>query len=319
MPWGPLVFVVVLIACVGAAVLRDRWRRRHSRADLPELIAPSALSGAGRTEPPATPQRDLPLLADITPKPNFVANVAPPPRPIIARAPETAERIGGRRAPSAKQLRGRGDTDTFVIEYADVDGVVTSREIGIKNVLGMGDHIYVEAFCHLRGDDRTFRADRILSMADGDTGVVVPDIDAVLKAFVSPQEKMRIALSSAPAAHKSVMARAQAGLTALVWIEQGAGGLDEPSFSLLCDYIDARRALRLRGSELAWDRELARFAIKEMAPTKALAAGALAQVSPAGGEAALIRRSADAMVALRGEACRKRWRELSRFLSPPKT
>ncbi len=48
------------------------------------------------------------------------------------------------------------------IRYMDKDGEVSERWITPKGVLGLADYLYLQAFCHTREADRTFRLDRIL-------------------------------------------------------------------------------------------------------------------------------------------------------------
>lgn len=49
----------------------------------------------------------------------------------------------------------------YTFDYADADGVFTSRTIKVTNV----NDRYIEGFCYLRGENRTFRRDRILTGA----------------------------------------------------------------------------------------------------------------------------------------------------------
>lgn len=48
------------------------------------------------------------------------------------------------------------------IQYADKDGEISERWVTPKDVLGLADYIYLQAYCHTRQADRTFRLDRIL-------------------------------------------------------------------------------------------------------------------------------------------------------------
>ena len=47
------------------------------------------------------------------------------------------------------------------IRYVDADGEETERWITPKQVTGLKDYIYLQAYCHLREDERSFRLDRI--------------------------------------------------------------------------------------------------------------------------------------------------------------
>jgi len=50
------------------------------------------------------------------------------------------------------------------IRYVDKKGNETQRRITPKQVLALNEYIYLEAHCHLRGEDRYFRLDRIAEM-----------------------------------------------------------------------------------------------------------------------------------------------------------
>jgi len=50
------------------------------------------------------------------------------------------------------------------IQYVDKDGETSERWITPKDVIGLSDYLYLQAFCHTRNADRTFRLDRILSV-----------------------------------------------------------------------------------------------------------------------------------------------------------
>lgn len=51
------------------------------------------------------------------------------------------------------------------ITYVDKDGERTQRWVTPLGVMGLSDYIYLTAFCHLRGGERTFRIDRIVELA----------------------------------------------------------------------------------------------------------------------------------------------------------
>ena len=51
------------------------------------------------------------------------------------------------------------------IKYADKDGGISERWISDVRVLGLSDYLYLQAFCHTRNAERTFRLDRILDVA----------------------------------------------------------------------------------------------------------------------------------------------------------
>lgn len=50
------------------------------------------------------------------------------------------------------------------IRYADKNGEQTERWITPKQVTGLADYIYLQAYCHLRQAERSFRLDRIVEV-----------------------------------------------------------------------------------------------------------------------------------------------------------
>jgi len=50
------------------------------------------------------------------------------------------------------------------IVYVDKDGERTTRSITPMQVIGLSDYIYLQAYCHLRNGERSFRLDRVVSM-----------------------------------------------------------------------------------------------------------------------------------------------------------
>lgn len=68
----------------------------------------------------------------------------------IPLPPELAEALSGR---ARLQLR-----------YVSAYQVETVREVEPLEVMPLGDYLYLRAYCHLRGGERTFRLDRIIAM-----------------------------------------------------------------------------------------------------------------------------------------------------------
>jgi DNA polymerase-3 subunit epsilon len=50
------------------------------------------------------------------------------------------------------------------IKYVDRDGETSERWITPRDVIGLSDYIYLQAFCHTREAERTFRLDRIIEI-----------------------------------------------------------------------------------------------------------------------------------------------------------
>ena len=59
------------------------------------------------------------------------------------------------------------------ITYRDNDGIITRREISDPEIVFRYDRTYIRAYCHLRDDERTFRANNIISMVRGDDGTAL--------------------------------------------------------------------------------------------------------------------------------------------------
>jgi DNA polymerase-3 subunit epsilon len=51
------------------------------------------------------------------------------------------------------------------IKYADKNGEISQRWISQVKVLGLSDYLYLQAYCHTRNAERTFRLDRILNVS----------------------------------------------------------------------------------------------------------------------------------------------------------
>jgi DNA polymerase-3 subunit epsilon len=50
------------------------------------------------------------------------------------------------------------------IRYVDGDGNETRRWITPRQVMGLADYVYLQAYCHLRDAERNFRLDRIVEV-----------------------------------------------------------------------------------------------------------------------------------------------------------
>ena len=64
----------------------------------------------------------------------------------------------------------------FMIEYCDIFGVVTSRIIQPHATRQGENCVYIEAFCELREDNRTFLNERITKALDIQTGITVRNL-----------------------------------------------------------------------------------------------------------------------------------------------
>lgn len=57
------------------------------------------------------------------------------------------------------------DNEVLSISYIDVGGIETERDVEPHHVVVGPNGSYLTAYCHLRGDDRVFRMDRITQAA----------------------------------------------------------------------------------------------------------------------------------------------------------
>lgn len=174
----------------------------------------------------------------------------------------------------------------FRMTYADVDGVITDRTIQVVDF----NHIYLQAYCELRGDYRTFAVDGILNFAPAAGGQDIPDpvvhLATVTFPPVVPGKDFR-----------SVMTRAKLGLTVLAWIALGDRRLSEREIELLLSYVDERATINTnRLIDPDWNRSLARERIAEMAPSYTEAIGALARIRAGSPEREIVRRTADRII-----------------------
>jgi predicted DNA-binding transcriptional regulator YafY len=69
---------------------------------------------------------------------------------------------------------------TVFIEYEDANGNFSDRTIDIHRVYRKGGKLYIDAYCYMQGDDRTFLVDRILSMRETRKGPKITDIETYL-------------------------------------------------------------------------------------------------------------------------------------------
>lgn len=95
------------------------------------------------------------------------------------------DRPDGRQFASWDEAYNRPITDNlrFRIEYEDMSGTVTFREITpiMIHLMSQDPTCYIEAHCHLQHDQRTFRSDRILSTQNLQTGRSIKDLGQYLR------------------------------------------------------------------------------------------------------------------------------------------
>lgn len=94
----------------------------------------------------------------------------------------------------------RIDNRTVHIEYADSAGVITTRRINAVSFFSDLDEScwYVDAFCFMRNERRTFRVDRIIRITDARLSPFT---------FLDGDQWMRLVLEKMPAADKNFDSR----------------------------------------------------------------------------------------------------------------
>ena len=93
---------------------------------------------------------------------------------------------------------------TYLIDYEDAGGEITSRTITINKIYRDNSATYIDADCHLRRETRTFRLDRIVGyITDTRTGELLdPDVLSPLKnKIIIPLEKTKSATHLAISYH----------------------------------------------------------------------------------------------------------------------
>lgn len=60
----------------------------------------------------------------------------------------------------------------FKLHYKGTKGEVSCREISLRNVFRKNEVIYFSAYCHLKKQVKTFRADRVIMLEDLDNDMI---------------------------------------------------------------------------------------------------------------------------------------------------
>ncbi len=199
-----------------------------------------------------------------------------------------------------------GEPDTFEIEYADADGVVTERVITVRNITTSSDlqKTYVRAFCHWRKSERTFRVDRILKIRQISNDDYIADIDEEFAKRIDP-------IDLPDPQHNAVMARARPSLKILIWISLSDRDISSDEIAVLLEFIEDRKSLAgQKYNDTPWDRTKATVYIDETRPTFNDAAGALMKMPPTGKEIKLVSEYATRIAKLDGELAEKRRQRL---------
>ena len=154
---------------------------------------------------------------------------------------------------------------THIIEYADAFGEVTIRAVRIRRVYEKdAGEVYVEAFCLLRQEGRTFRADRILALQERSSGKMIESPKAYFdkwpgKIFPKqrkPSPSQPTSEILLPASHAKIMDRARAGLRIMIWLAKADRNLSQPEEQVMLEWVQYR-AQGSTDAEQEWNREAA--------------------------------------------------------------
>lgn len=159
---------------------------------------------------------------------------------------------------SRQPPRGGGAAGEMKYEfgYTDAAGNATQRRVSVRSIDAIGEIVYVAAFCELRGEIRTFRADRMRGLVNAETGEIIDDP-------VSLFGSMDMTMAAAGADHRAAMSRARPGLLVLAWIAAADGDTSEAETEILIGWLRFRAGRQEDGINMI----SARFYIDGLRPT----------------------------------------------------
>lgn len=194
----------------------------------------------------------------------------------------------------------------FEMDYADTDGVVTSRVFDLLSVTLDRGALYVNAFCHLRGGERTFRADRIIALKRVEGAGIVPDPEVFLLEFLPESARP-------DPAHDGVIERVRNSLSALIWIASADREISIEEMDVLLEFISARNGLGgAKYSAVMWNREKAAAWIDAARPTFATSISAISRMSRTGREYQMVGAYASKLALIGGGSAENRRHQLFR-------
>lgn len=223
------------------------------------------------------------------PQPEYRFQSAPSTTPIAARPPKKT-----------------WDKERYEIEYADADGVVSTRTIDVLAVRAESNATYIQGWCHTRRAERTFRSDRILSARRTGDACSIGDAEQYFNALVPEVDRP-------DPDHDVVMSRVAPGLGILVWIAKVDREITVDEESILFDFIEERNGLA--GPKFAgtpWNKSKAAAWIDTAKPTFNTSSGTLGKISKTGREYAMLNAYAIRLADEGGEAAKRRMKQLFR-------
>jgi hypothetical protein len=129
---------------------------------------------------------------------------------------------------------------THHLTYQGANGEQTQRAITLTVPAhrDFGEEVYIKALCHLRREPRSFRRDRIVAVADPQTGEIMG----------APRDVFRVRGEASFATypdHDRIVARMQHGLTILIWVAKTEDGIDDAEFADIDRFV-TEQAKRMR-------------------------------------------------------------------------
>ena len=79
-----------------------------------------------------------------------------------------------------KYVPSGNNEDNLFIQYEDYKGQISERTIEVIRVYKKGKFYYVDAYCFMCGEGRTFRVDRIMTMKEVLNDKTIDDIESYL-------------------------------------------------------------------------------------------------------------------------------------------
>lgn len=192
----------------------------------------------------------------------------------------------------------------YEVEYADANGVVTTRTIDVWSVTAEPHAIYIEVWCHMASDWRTFRADRILKAWQAGSDEPIDDVEEHFYNLLPEEDRP-------DPDHDAVMSRVAPGLGLLVWIANADREITADETAILLAFIDERNGLAgAKFAQIPWNKVKASVWIDRARPTLNSSAGVLRKISRTGREYAMIRRYAEQLANEGGSSAQNRMRQL---------
>lgn len=160
------------------------------------------------------------------------------------------------------------------IDYVNAYGEASTRDVRLEGVHRWEDHLYLSAYCLLVHEERTFRLDRIKSLAIAGSPNDTLDVEVYFSAWIAalPQTPLPTEYTLIPAADRAFVRLA---VLPLMWVLAAEPGTGDDAILLEC--ARARLAQRAPFSE----KDFYRWAnwISEQAPTFDVAASCMRRLN----------------------------------------